>query len=207
VALANAWKNQAAQADKNPSAQMQLRDQARQAYQDALKADPAYLPALSGLAHLYVQMDDYERALDTYHRAIQKHPRQASLQHELGMCLARRKDFDQAIVHLQKALELDPESARYTQTLGFTLARAGRIQQSLACLTRVQGKAQAHYNVARMLLHLQQTDEGRQQLTLALEANPQLESARQLLTQLDRTPHGQAVEIQFEGNLQASGSQ
>ncbi len=78
------------------------------------------------------------------------------------------------------------------------------------CLTRAMGSAAAaHYNVARMLLHLgeQRTPaeraaaeaQARRHLQIALQENPDLERARELLAQVEPAPSPtrSTVEIQF----------
>ena len=48
------------------------------------------------------------------------------------------------------------------------------------------GQAQAHYTVARMLAHLNQTEQSKRHLQIALQYKADLEPARELLVQLER---------------------
>src|SRR5207244_1685647 len=91
-----------------------------------------------------------------------------------------------AVPCFQKALDLDPENREYMKKLGFTLARLGQTEQSLALLTRAMGAPLAHYNLARMMEHLGHCEESRHHLELALQLNPNLAQARDMLDGFDR---------------------
>jgi tetratricopeptide (TPR) repeat protein len=153
-------------------------DQARRAYEQALSINAASLPAIHGLARVASLAGDQEKAITIYRQAIQKHPKEASLWFDLGMCHARRKEWAPAVQSMETALELDPRNRNMAKGLGLTLARAGRIDESVACLTKVFGPAQAHYSVARMLHHLNQDDLSRQHLQYALQVDPNLGTTR-----------------------------
>lgn len=192
VAFGQCFEHVATATKSDQTREQKIRDNARQAYQQALQLDPSKLEAWGGLARVYTQQGDYERALDTYAKALNRFPKEAPLWHDLAMCHACRKDWPQAISHFQKALELDPENRQYHQHLGFCQARAGRLDDSVATLSRVMGAALAHYQVARMMGHLKQEEPCRRHLQLALQTNPDLQEARQMLTQLDNpTPNMQ----------------
>ncbi len=208
VTFGQCFENLATAASADQAAEMKVRDNARLAYQQALQLEPHNLEAWIGLARVYSLQGDYQRAQDTYQKGLAKFPKETRLWHDLGMCHARAKDWDQAIRSFQKAVELDPENRRYLQQLGFCLARAGQTDDSLTCLSRVMGPAQAHYQVARMMLHLKKNDLCRQHLQLALEANPQLEEARQMMAQVQDAPPPdtqQAVDQALEPDNTAPG--
>jgi tetratricopeptide (TPR) repeat protein len=185
LAAGQFFAQQAEAEDKGTVIQEQLHEKARKAYQQALEIDPKYLPAHRALAQLYTVMEDHEHAVAAYQRALQAAPNEASLYYELGMCYARKKEWAPALDNLQKAVDRDPENRPYVNTLGHALARAGRYQESLAAFSRVHSPAMAHYQLARMLYHLQQPILGRRQLQLALNADPTLEPARKLLAEAD----------------------
>jgi tetratricopeptide (TPR) repeat protein len=180
---------------KNPTAQAAARDQARQAYQAALKADPNNLDAARHLARVYVKMGDYERAFDTYKKALAKFPKDAELWYDLGKCHNRHKDFNASVPCFNEALKIDPENRAYLKELGFTLAYRGQIDQGLAVLTRAQGSALAHFNIARVLLQRDETVQAQQHLQIALRENSNLAEARELLAKLE-TPNAALGPVQ-----------
>jgi tetratricopeptide (TPR) repeat protein len=185
VALGNVNASAADDPQCPPLKQQELRETARKAYQQALQLDRNYLPALSALARLYVNLEDYPHAVATYERAIQVHPECAPLYHELGMCYARQKQWASAAPWLRQAVERDSESRQYAHTYGFCLARAGQLDESLAAFARLEGEANAHYNVARMLNHMHDPEQSKQHLLRALELKPDMDHARQLLAQFE----------------------
>jgi tetratricopeptide (TPR) repeat protein len=188
VAFGELHERTATEPGRSPAEQEELRNKARLAYQQALQVDPKDLPALKALARLYASEGDYDRALATYNRAIQDHPKDAALRFELGMSQARRKNWDLALQSLQMAIQIDPENRRYRHTYGLCLARGQRYDESLAVLAKLEGAAQAHYDLARMMHHLEQDEAAKEHLRLALNQNPEFFDAQQLLTELDGAP-------------------
>jgi tetratricopeptide (TPR) repeat protein len=108
------------------------------------------------------------------------------------MAQARQKQWEPALAHLKEASDLDPENRSYETTYAYTLARAGKWQESYQAFCKLGTPAEAHYNLARMLHHLQQDDASREHLALALQADPNLASARQMLASLSGTGVRQA---------------
>jgi tetratricopeptide (TPR) repeat protein len=185
VAFGELQESAAADSTRSPAEQEQLRNKARLAYQQALQASPNDLPALLALARLYMSEGDYERALATYERAIAAHPKDAKPRYELGMCNARRKKWDLALENLKKAIELDPENRSYQRTYGLCLARAQRPEESFKALAKLEGVVEAHYDLARMLHHLDQDDAAKEHLRRALAQKPEHLEAQQLLEALE----------------------
>jgi len=159
-------------------------DLARKSYQQALEIEPKNVLAFASLARLYVLLDDRERAMRTYERAIELGPREAALHYELGMLHGRHKEWPAAVQHLSKAVEVEPENRHYARSLGFCQARAGLYEEGFATLAKVDGEAVAHYSIARMLHHVKEKDLCRKHLQLALQAQPHLEAAREMLVNL-----------------------
>jgi tetratricopeptide (TPR) repeat protein len=187
VTFADFRMHAANEKDRPVAVQEYLREQARGAYQRAIELDQKCLAAYTGLASLYQDMGDYERAFQTYDKALKLQPKSAAIWFKYGMCQARHKDYDRACETLKTATQLEPENKLYLNSLGFCLGRAGRFDESYACFARETTEAKAHYNVARMLHHVKRNGEARQHLELALKANPQFQDARTLLVELEKT--------------------
>src|SRR5262245_26284888 len=197
VAMAKFAEAEANGMDKDAEQQFKVRYQAKDRYQLALKLDPGCIEAYRGMGRIYVDLADYDRAQETFRKAQAKFPKESIFWYEMGQMHNRRKDFAQAAANLQKALDMEPENRGYLTTLGLTLARAGQTDQAVAMLSRSMGSASAYYNVARMLFHLQRNDEGMYHLRLAVQANPNLENARQLLSDMERgIPGSVRLELQ-----------
>jgi tetratricopeptide (TPR) repeat protein len=185
VAYAEFAVHEACASNHTPREREDFWERARKEYQQALETDPTYLPALQGLARLYVEINDRERAVATYERAIAAHPRETSLPYELGMAYMRWKQWEPALVPLRTAFDLDPENRPTANALGICQACTGNYDECLAVFTKAFGnKAQAHYNLARTLHRLNRDDLCSQHLQMALNLNPDLQSARELLEKL-----------------------
>ena len=163
-------------------------EEARRAYQEALKLEPKNQPAYAGLARIYAYTKRYDKAMETYHKALEIFPKDASLWFDLGMCHARLKQWDLAIKSFQKGQQFDPENRAITRTLGFCQARAGQFQESAETFAKIMTPAEAHYNVARMLQHLHKEELSRQFLHQAVHFDPDLEAAKTMLANLEHPP-------------------
>jgi tetratricopeptide (TPR) repeat protein len=170
---------------RTPESQQSLREQARKSYQQALALDPKCLAARRGLANIYSLEGQADKALAELTRATKIAPKDAALWYDLGMCYNRQKQWRPAIEALIHAVECEPDNRQYYTTLGYTYARAGGYEQALACFQRCGTEARAHYNLARMLLHLNQEDLGRQHLTIAVQKDPSLAAAQQLFAEIE----------------------
>jgi tetratricopeptide (TPR) repeat protein len=162
----------------------QALEQARKAYEQALRIDPKNMDAYSGLGLVHQQLNDYAGALNVYHKGLKLNSGCASLWFEMGMCEARHGDWNTAVQNLKKASDLDPDNRGYDKSLAFALARAGRIDDSVASFQKIMDESQARYNVARLLHHFNQDGLSQQQLQMALHANPNNAPAVDLLAQL-----------------------
>jgi tetratricopeptide (TPR) repeat protein len=185
IELGNFSMQAATDPRRSPIEREQLHEQARKAYQKALEIDPKNLQALAAMARYYNTIGDHPRAVATYQRALQVYPREPVLYHELGMCHARYHEWDLALQSLGHAVQLDPENRPMLRSLAFCLARAGRYDESFRIFARLDGDAVAHYNLGRMLHHLQNDALSKEHLRMALQLRPDLVPARQLLGELE----------------------
>jgi tetratricopeptide (TPR) repeat protein len=154
VACGEMCETRASQPSLAQPEQVAALDEARKAYQKAIDIDVRCEAAYVHLANLFLRKDDPERALDVYQRALQKNPKSAALWFEEGMVQCRRKDLNAAIPCFAKAHELEPNNSHYATNYGLCLARVGRPQEAVNALASVMNRAEANYNVARMMEHV-----------------------------------------------------
>jgi tetratricopeptide (TPR) repeat protein len=185
VAYAHFKEQAAVEANVLAVDQERLREQAREAYQRALKAEPRCMEAHLGLARLMETMGSHDRAVECYQQALKINPKDKDTWLELGLIHARAKTWEPALDCMRKAVALDPDDRQCVKTLGMTLARSGRYEDGFTCLKRVVGDAEARCIIARMLHHMNQDDAAREHVQLALQANPDLATAKELLAELD----------------------
>jgi TolB-like protein/DNA-binding winged helix-turn-helix (wHTH) protein/Flp pilus assembly protein TadD len=120
--------------------------QAVQNYERALRLDPNYALALSGLAFSYgasIMSGDAEPAVvkplaqSAAKRALQADPNLAEVQTALGqVAFLIEWDWAGAEVALRQAIELDPHYAPAHRTLGHLLSQRGRHAEAVAPMQR-----------------------------------------------------------------------
>ncbi len=178
--------------DPPPSNRDELLDMARLRYQRALKADPKNQGALLGIARMYVKTGDRDHAVEAYRKYLGVYPKDTEVLHELALAHARWGDWAGAVGWCEAALKADPQNRAFRKTMGFCLARAGRWEEGYVTLCQIMSEPQARYNMARVLEHVNRPDASRQQLQLALQADPSFSPAREFLAELDQVnPPGQ----------------
>lgn len=166
---------------KEPAARDAYLQHAKAAYQQAIDQEPNCMEAKVRLAKLHEKMGNAKLTVLLLQDCIKQRPNDAILWYELGMFYGRQKQWDSSVQCLQKANAIDPGNATYANHLGFTLARAGRFDDSFEYFRAVVGEAQAHVNVAKMMNHVGQMDGARQHAQIALQLDPALAEAQQLL--------------------------
>jgi len=177
--------------DPPPPNKDEMLDMARARYQRALKQNPKHKDALLGVARMYAKLGDKVHAAEAYDRYLKIYPKDAEVLHELAMKRAQWKDWAGAIAMCDAALKVDPENRTYCKTLGFCQARIGKWDDAYATLAKIMPPAAARHNLAGILDHLGQAEASKQQLQLALQADPGYAPSKEFLTELNE---GNAVE-------------
>ena len=159
-------------------------------FQEAIRIDPAYAPAYSGLADVYVALGvgteedsnkSYELALQAARKAVSLDDSLAEAHASLAFVLHRFKhDWQGAEQEFKRALELNPNYALgqmrygvYLLTIGRTTAGCERIRVAHS-LDPVSPRSASWF--ARCLYESGHFDEAVQTLTLAIEMNPKDEA-------------------------------
>lgn len=173
-------------------------------FQKALAISPREPRILVAFGRLYDRQGELKTAEGLYQQALQINPHDCAALNALGICYAKQGNLDAALAHLARAAQRQPQNARYKNNMANVLADAGRIDEAYAQLVSVHGEAGAHYNLGYLLLQQGKRDEARRELQLALQANPYLEQAHQLLDSL--TPPAAPGVSAFQGPARA-GSQ
>jgi len=96
-------------------ADKKTRTEAIDAYNRALRVDPAKVDALLNCGTLHYEDGNFEKASEYFARAISLQPDSALAHFNLGSVLEEMGDFDAARKHLRQAVRLDPNypDARY----------------------------------------------------------------------------------------------
>jgi Flp pilus assembly protein TadD len=135
------------------------------------------------------QLADAEKS---HRAALALAPDQSELHNNLGYNLLAQKKSDAAVAELRRAIELDPKSEIAHNNLATALARSDSgSQEALAEWTRSANPAQAHNNLAAVLIEQARYREARAELAIALGLQPNLSSALanlKLVSELDGKP-------------------
>jgi Tfp pilus assembly protein PilF len=118
-------------------------DDAMASYRKALESDPRHLNAKNGLATLYAERRDFERAIGIWEGMTQKAsmaagPDIAFLFNNLGYAYFLKGDYDRALVALEKACLLDPLNHRAWQHLGEALQKLGQDERAAQMLRQAE---------------------------------------------------------------------
>lgn len=203
VAYAKYQEESAKGPNATPADRDRLMEKARETYQRALNEDPNYVAAHLGLARLLEFTGRHDAAVASYRKALELRPGEKDVWYELSIAHARAKEFDAHVECLRKAVTLDPDSKIFTRTLGLALARSGQFEEGFDYLKKSMSEAEAHCALGRMLHHLGKDDAAREHARLALQAEPNLERAKELTAEIEarttvaeETPPAEAGEQQ-----------
>ncbi len=169
-----------------PEQQFRQLDDARKIYQEILVYDNKNLQAYRGLGRVYVAQRDFVRAKATLQKAMELHPKSAQLYADISVISSKQNDFTGAIEKLNKAREMEPENQEFLRMLSVNLVCDGQVDLGVEMMARARGKEAAHYYVARILDRKNQPAEAKRHAQLALDANPNFNDARTLLTELNQ---------------------
>ena len=170
----------------SPEKQFGELDVARRIYQEVLVYDSKNLHAYRGMGRVYVAQRDYVRAKATLQKAMELHPKSAQLHADMSVIHSKQNDFPGAIAELNKACEMDPENQAFLKMLSVSLVCNGQNDLGAEMMARTCGKAAGHCYVARLLDLKNQPAEAKRHAQLALDANPNFNEARALLTEINQ---------------------
>jgi tetratricopeptide (TPR) repeat protein len=136
-------------------------DNARKAYDRAIKLRPDYMEALNNLGTIYYARKSYRRAISSYNRALKAAPgeeRSAVVYENMGRAWFNRKDYARARECMQNALRLDPNVFQHHGDVGQILEE-----------TSVEERARYHFYLAKTFAAAGRNDLALQYLRKALE--------------------------------------
>jgi Flp pilus assembly protein TadD len=154
-------------------------------YRKALEVAPKDLTTLVSLARLYDRQGQFDQAEELYQRAVKAHPNSAVALNDQGLCYARQNKLSESLAALQKAVKIEPDKAMYRNNLASVLVESGRNPEAFDQLAAVNPPAVAHYNMGYLLYQRKQHEAAAQHFARAVEADPSMAAARQMLAQLD----------------------
>lgn len=138
-------------------------EEAVQAHEAALAANPDLIQAHANLISLYGRLKQWEKA-EAHYQAIERAGRQSDEAHyNYGVLLGLQQRYAEAAEAYRKALEANPQHASAHNNLGQILERDGRLDEALEAYQRAVSEAPtfrlARFNVGRMLIGARRFDE------------------------------------------------
>jgi tetratricopeptide (TPR) repeat protein len=111
-------------------ADRKTRAEAIDAYECALRVDPAKMEALLNCGTLHYEYGDFEKASDYFGRALSLQPDNALAHFNLGSVLEEIGDADAARQHLRRAVGLDPDYPDAHYNLAYVCEKLGAFAEA-----------------------------------------------------------------------------
>ncbi len=166
-------------------------------YTKALEVEPTNEAALLSLARLYARQDQHLQAAEFFNKAIAVKP-QAGIYNELASVYQKQGKVTEAQASVQRAIQLDPSNARYRNNLAGMLVVGGRSDEAIKQLEQVFPPAVANYNVAFLHFKNQNIAAAQQHLQVALQADPNLKEARELMARIGNSQTAQTAVATYQ---------
>jgi Flp pilus assembly protein TadD len=110
-------------------------DEARKAYESAIRIEPDFASAYVNLADLFRVEGDDRAGEDVLRKAIERLPEDPDLHHARGLQLVRLHRMEEAVTELRRAAELRPEEPRYSYVYAVALSGSGDLAGAIRVLT------------------------------------------------------------------------
>ena len=182
-------------------------------YSRALEAEANNPVALMSMARLYENQKDTAKSIEFYKKTASVAPNHADAYAELGAVYARSGDLKAAKDELQKAVNLQPKNRTYRSSLAGILLDSGNPQGALDELKQTESSAMAQYQMAYLHFNRKNIPATQQHLNAALQIDPNLKPARDLLASMggaqnisQMVQQGQQFGQQAKGVYQQAGN-
>jgi len=171
-------------------------------YTRALELEPANEAALVSTARLYARQGQHSQATEFFNKAIATKPN-ASILNELALTYQKQGKSAEAQSSVRQAIGLDPANARYRNNLAGMLVASGRSDEAVNELQQVFPPAVANYNVAYLHFSNQNIAAAQQHLQVAIQADPNLGEARELMDKINGSGSVQSAVAAYQtaGNI------
>jgi tetratricopeptide (TPR) repeat protein len=153
-------------------------------YSKALEADPKNISAMLSMARLYDRQNESEKAISFYNKAIEIAPNSGASYAELGAVYVKTGNLNAAKEQLQKAVNLEPKNTNHRSALAGVMLDLSNPEGALTELTQAHSPAMANYQMAYLHFSRKNVPATQQYLTNALQIDPNLKPARDLMASM-----------------------
>lgn len=191
--------------------QQGLAEQAMEHYRAALRLEPEYGQALTGLGALLLMQKRVEEAQPLFEKALSIDPNHATALINLAMIEQSRGENDSALQRLKQVIARNPDYAEAHLNLGSLLASMKRHEEAIQHLSKAVDldpkRAAAHFNLAAAYLETEQWDKAEEQYGRVLSQNPRMAYAHYGLgvVQARQDLHSEAV-VSFRNAISLGGT-
>jgi tetratricopeptide (TPR) repeat protein len=151
-------------------------------YDEALRHDPEFRPAIDGLAVALIGFGNADRAVDLLEKAVASRPADAVALTDLGNVYLKQGKLDAAQQALTRALTVNPDTPEAQNLLGLALAQkqdwAGAERSFRAAIAIQPELAAAHQNLANLLARGGDTAQAGYHFEKAIAGDPDNADAR-----------------------------
>ena len=153
-------------------------DKAIEHYLAALKLEPKYGRALTGLGAIYLMQKRVDEAEVLFERALTIDPNHATALVNLAMIERSRGNNDSAFSRLEKVIARNPEYAEAHMNIGSLLASMKRHDEAINHLSKAvklsPKRPVAYLNLASVYMETEQWVKAEQQYRLVQQLNPRI---------------------------------
>ena len=107
-------------------------DQAREAYEKAIRLDPGYADGHNNLGAMHLKAGETDKAVRSFRKAHEIDVQAPQPLVNLGNAYLQVKRFQDAVSAFGKALQVGPDSAEIHHNLGYAFLESGRLDDALA---------------------------------------------------------------------------
>jgi len=167
--------------------------EARELYRGLTARHPERYEPYHRLGILADREQRFDEAQQFYARAVRLRPDDPDLFNDLGYSLFLQGKLDEAERELLKAVALAPMHARSRNNLGLVYGHLGRCEEALEQFLQAGSEADAHYNLAYVLVSVEDFARAKKCLERALAVDPKHERSLKALEefrQFERAQEG-----------------
>ncbi|HOK22596.1 MAG TPA: tetratricopeptide repeat protein [Candidatus Hydrothermia bacterium] len=128
------------------------------------------------LGDLYIDAENYPRAIEEYKESIGEDPFSPHLYNNLALSYFQNGELDKAIETIRTAISIDPDNAELYDNLGVMLYEAGEKSESIEALSKAieldPDFSQAHCDLCLVYYDLEHLEEAAEEIRKAIALAP-----------------------------------
>jgi tetratricopeptide (TPR) repeat protein len=125
---------------------------AQQAYEQAIRLQPSFVPSYVNLADLFRSQGQEDKAEQTLRNGLQLDAYNAELHEALGLALVRQQRLREAVNELAHAAQLRPDIARYAYVHAIALSEIGDVRGAINVLSRAHQRHPSERQIVMTLV-------------------------------------------------------